>query len=279
LVQICFDFKQFKQILIILDMEQEAKKKKPGKVIIVAVVLIVILGIGIFYWIRSKSFETTDNAQLDCNIVPIRSVVTAYLKSINFNDNDHVKKGQVLFIFDTTEIKAKMEEAEAALEIAGAKLLSTQNKASASNESAEAGILTTESYKQSILSAKANLDKAQSIFNRTAALLKIKAATQEQYETAEAALSVAKADYVKAINVQKSSSSTSMGLKSMAKSDENQINMAEAQVEQYKRNVSWNMPLFVLPAMELFRKGLCRKVNIFLLVRVYVPLSKIKIFG
>ena len=69
-------------------MEPETKKKKPGKLIIVAAVLIVILGIGIFYWIKSKSYETTDNAQLDCNIVPIRSVVTAYIKSINFTDNE-----------------------------------------------------------------------------------------------------------------------------------------------------------------------------------------------
>jgi membrane fusion protein (multidrug efflux system) len=215
-------------------MEQEVKKKKPGKLIIVAAVLIIILGIGIFYWIRSKSCETTDNAQLDCNIVPIRSVVTAYLKSINFTDNEHVKKGQVLFVFDTTEIKAKIEEAEAASRIAKAKLAAAKNKAFASTENVTAGDLTTKVYEQNIISAKANLNKAQSAFDRTNALLKIKAATQEQYETAEANLSVAKADYAKAVSTQQSSSSTSMGLKSLVKSDESQINQAEAQVTQYE---------------------------------------------
>ncbi len=218
-------------------MEQEAKKKKPVRLIIIAAILTAILGAGIFYWIRSKSYETTDNAQLDCNIVPIRSVVTAYIKSINFTDNAEVKQGQILFVFDTIEIKAKADEAEAASEIAKAKLLSAQSKASASTESATAGDLTTESYEQNIVSAKASLEKAQNTFDRTSALLKIKAATQEQYETAETNLAVAKADYAKAISARKSSSSTTMGLKSLAKSDESQINMAEAQVEQCKADL------------------------------------------
>ena len=80
----------------------------------------------------------------------------------------------MLFVFDTIEIKAKVDEAEAALEIAKAKLLSAQSKSSASTETATAGDLTTESYEQNIVSAKANLEKAQSTFDRTAALLKIK---------------------------------------------------------------------------------------------------------
>jgi membrane fusion protein (multidrug efflux system) len=218
-------------------MEQDIKKKKPSKIIIIAAVLMVILGIGIVYDIKRKSYETTDNAQIDCNIVPIRSVVTAYIKSINFKDNQEVKKGEVLFVFDTTEIKAKFVQAEAALEIAKEKLMFAQNKAFASTESAKASDLTAESYEQGIVSAKANLEKAQSSFDRISTLLKIKAATQEQYETAETNLSVAKADYVKSISVRRSSSSTTMGLKSLAKSDENQINLAKAEIEQCKADL------------------------------------------
>ena len=219
-------------------MEQKEAKKKPGKMIIaVAALLMTLFGTGVFYWIKSNAYETTDNAQLDCNIVPIRSVVTAYITTVNFTDNQEVKKGQVLFVFDTTEIKAKLLEAEAALEIAKARLLSAQNKALASTENVRAGDLTTDSYEQSIISAKANLEKVQSTFDRTSALLKVKAATREQYETAETNLSVAKADYAKAINVRKSSFSTKMGLKSLAKSDENQIYLAQAGIEQCKADL------------------------------------------
>jgi membrane fusion protein, multidrug efflux system len=218
-------------------MEQEVTKKKSGKFMIVAAVLIVILGIAIVFYIRSKSYETTDNAQLDCNIVPIRSVVAAYVISIRFTDNEHVKKDQVLIVFDTTEIKARYNQAEAALVIANSKLLSSKNRATASIESASAGDLTAESYGQNIIASKANLEKALSIFNRTSDLLKIKGATREQFETAEANLAVARAEYAKAINIQKSSSTTSMGLKLLAKSDENQINLALAQIEQCRADL------------------------------------------
>jgi len=218
-------------------METEAKKKKPYKTIIIATVLTVMLGAGIVYWIKGKSYETTDNAQIDCNIIPIKSVVTAYVKSINFKDNQKVEKGQILFVFDTTELKAKFVQAEASLKIAKAKLLASQNKTSASTENARAGNLTANSYAQGIILTKANLENAQNIFDRTSALLKIKAATQEQYEAALTNLSVSKADYIRSISLQKSSSSTTMGLKSLAKSDGNQINIAQAEIERCKADL------------------------------------------
>jgi len=206
-------------------------------ILAVGAVFMVILGTGVVYQIKSNTYEATDNAQLDCNIVPIRSVVAAYVKSINFTDNSLVKKGEILFVFDTTEIKAKFKEAQASLEIANAKLLFSQNKALASSENSRAGDLTADSYEDVIISAKANLEKAQSSFDRISALLKIKAATQEQYETSETNLSVAKAEYAKAISVRKSSSSTTLGLKSLAKSDLNQIHLAQAEIEQRKADL------------------------------------------
>lgn len=218
-------------------MEQEVTKKKPGGMLIAAIVLVIIAAIAIVFWIKSNSYETTDNAQLDCNIIPVRSVVAAYVRAIRFTDNEHVKKDQILFILDTIEIKARFNQAAAALEIANLKLLSAKNRATASLESASAGDLTAESYEQTIVAAKANLEKAQNAFNRTSELLKIKGATQEQFETAEANLAVAKADYAKAVNVHKSSSSTSMGLKLMAKSDQSQISLAEQQIEQCKADL------------------------------------------
>ncbi|MDD5361060.1 MAG: HlyD family secretion protein [Ignavibacteria bacterium] len=215
-------------------MEQEVKQRKTGIILLVSAVVFAILIAGLLYWRNGKVYESTDNAQLDCSIIPIRSVVTAFINSVNFTDNAEVKKGQVLFVFDTIEIKAKIDEVKASLEIANAKLISAKIKTMSSNESANASDLTVESYEQSIISAKANLDKSQSNYDRTRALFQIKAATQEQYESAEKNLVVAKADYNKSVSIRKSSLSTTMSLKSLAKSDESQIKLAEAQVNQCK---------------------------------------------
>ena len=54
-------------------MEKETKKEKKGskmKFIIGGIVVAVVIGIGIF--LMGGNTESTDNAQLDANIVPVR---------------------------------------------------------------------------------------------------------------------------------------------------------------------------------------------------------------
>lgn len=213
-------------------MTQEAKKKKPSRLIIIGLIALVVVGISATLYISSANYETTDNAQLDGDLVPIRSSVTAYIKDIRFTDNQLVKKGDTLMLFDADELKAKVTQAEAALDNASANLLAVQNKASASAENATASVETAQSNEQSIVAAKVKLDKSQKDFDRVVELQKIKAATQEQFDNVQSNLQIAKADYQRAIDQQQSSASSSLGLKAQAGADQNQIELAKAQIKQ-----------------------------------------------
>ncbi|SFE16360.1 membrane fusion protein, multidrug efflux system [Chitinophaga sp. CF118] len=210
----------------------EQKKKNPKTLLIVLLVAVIIAGAGIYYWIKSAAYETTDNAQLDGNIEPVRSSVTAYITSIRFQDNQEIKKGDTLIVFNTTALEAKVKQATAALENAKASLSISDIKALASLENAHASMLTAESNQQNILAAKANLDKAELDLARVSNLLKIKAATQEQYETVLNRLQTSKADYAQAISRQQSSVSTSQGLTTNAKAEKGQITAAQSIVKQ-----------------------------------------------
>ena len=213
-------------------MEQEPTKKKPTKLIVIGIIAAVVLGIGVFYFVSGAAYETSDNAQLDGDIVPVRSSVTAYINAIRFTDNQVVKKGDTLILFDSEELKAKVAQAEAALDNANANLLAAGNKASASVENATASEETVESNQQSIVAAKVKLDKAQKDLDRIIELQKIKAATQEQLDNAQSNLQLAKSDYARTVNQQQSSVSSTMGLKSQARSEQNQIDLAKAQIKQ-----------------------------------------------
>jgi len=213
-------------------MTQETQKKKPNKLIIIGIIALVVIGIGTTLYIKGANYETSDNAQLDGDLVPIRSSVTAYIKDIRFKDNQLVKKGDTLILFDADELKAKLTQAEAALDNANANLLAVQNKASASAENATASVETAESNQQGIVAAKVKAEKAQKDFDRVIELQKIKAATQEQFDNAQSNLQIAKSDYDKAINQQQSSTSSSLGLKAQASADQNQIDLAKAQIKQ-----------------------------------------------
>ena len=213
-------------------MEQEVKKKKPTKLIIIGIIAVVVVVIGAIYFISGASYETSDNAQLDGDIVPVRSSVTAYIKGIRFQDNQLVKKGDTLILFDTDELRAKVMQAEAALDNANANLLSVGNMASASVENANASQETVQSNQESIVAAKVKLDKAQKDLDRIIELQKIKAATQEQFDNAQSNLQIAKSDYARTVSQQQSSASSSLGLRAQAKSQENMIDLAKAQIKQ-----------------------------------------------
>jgi membrane fusion protein (multidrug efflux system) len=213
-------------------MEQEVKKKKPTKLIVIGVIAVIVVVIGAVYFVGGTAYETSDNAQLDGDIVPVRSSVTAYINGIRFKDNQLIKKGDTLIIFDADELKAKVMQAEAALDNANANLLSVGNRASASVENANASQETVQSNQESIVASKVKLDKAQKDLDRIIDHQKIKAATQEQLDNAQSNLQIAKSDYARTISQQQSSASSSLGLRAQAKSEENQIDLAKAQIKQ-----------------------------------------------
>jgi membrane fusion protein, multidrug efflux system len=57
------------------------EKKNRKKLFIIAGILGTVLIIGIIYFVISANYESTDNAQLDADIVPIRSSVSGYIKT------------------------------------------------------------------------------------------------------------------------------------------------------------------------------------------------------
>lgn len=213
-------------------MEQPQKNKSRKPLIILAIVFALMAGSGIYYWLRSAAFETTDDAQLDGNIYAVRSGVTAYLQQIRFTDNHYVTKGDTLFIFDTTALKAQVAQAKAALENARTKLSVTDIQALASQQNAHASQQNALSNLATIEAAKAKMVNTQSIFNRDKELLKIDAVTQSQYDADKVALSQAEAAYQQATHLHQSASINAKGLSTMAQADKHQISAAAATIEQ-----------------------------------------------
>ncbi len=214
-------------------MENKAPEKKSKKrLVIISSILGAILLIGVIYFVINANYESTDNAQLDADIVPIKASVSGYIKTLNFKDNEHVKKGQVLITIDDVDLKARLAQAQAALENAKANLLSVKSNANASNENANASSLNSFSVQQNIVSAKARLTKAEADFKRTENMFNAKAATQSQYDGAKADLDVATAQYDAAQNQFKSAAAQSQGIRSQAEAQQSQITLAEAMVKQ-----------------------------------------------
>jgi membrane fusion protein (multidrug efflux system) len=215
------------------EMENTPEKKKSKKrLVILGGVFGTGLLIAIIYFIISAGYVSTDNAQLDADIVPIRSSVSGYVKTIHFKDNDRVKKGQLLITIDDTDLKTKVAQAEAALENAKAALLSVKSNAVAVSQNADASSLSSASVQQNITSAKAKLTRSQADYKRVENMFASKAATQSQLDAAKADLDISSAQYEAAVNQYKSAAAQSQGVRSQAEAQKAQITLAEAMVKQ-----------------------------------------------
>jgi membrane fusion protein (multidrug efflux system) len=218
-------------------MEKEVQGQKKGmskKTLIIVAVVVAIVGVCLYFWLGGRKYETSDNAQVDGDIVSMKAGVTAYLDKIYFTDNQQVKKGDTLMRFNTTTLGAKVQKAEAALADAYAQIRVSGSRALASIENATASSKMAQSNQQGVRAAMASVTRAQEEFERTKKLLEIKAATQQQFETARTQLEVAKADYAQNVGRQQSSVATAQGQQATAQSEREQIGTAQALVEQRK---------------------------------------------
>lgn len=214
-------------------MEEESKPKKSAtRLVIIGLVVAVAVIIGAIFMFSGPKYETTDNAQLDGDIYAIRAGLTGFAIDIRFTDNQVVKKGDTLIVYDTDELTAKVAQAQAALENARASLSVSRNTASAGSQNATASQKTAQANQQATATAKAKLNKAQLDLDRLNKLLAIKGATQEQLDNAQTNLEVAQSEYNRTLDQEQSSLASSQGAKSQANANVSQIGLSNTQIAQ-----------------------------------------------
>lgn len=210
---------------------QPTDKKNNKKKILIAVFAVIAIVVAIFIFTGGGT-ETTDNAQIEARIIPVRSSVNGYVKEILFEDNQEVHKGQLLIVIDDTEYKTRVAQAEAALENARANLKAARSNASASDMNASAAFFSAETTEENIHSAKARLTKVKSDYKRIRNMFEAKAATQSELDNVTAELDVAQAQYDAAVKQLKASEAQSQGVRSQANGQQSMIALAEALVRQ-----------------------------------------------
>ena len=211
---------------------EQTAKKKPNRMKFVLIGFVLVIIVGAIFIFTGGGTESTDNAQLDADIVPIRASVSGYVKQVHFEDNQMVKKGDLLVTIDDTEYKAKVAQAEAALANAQANLAAVRSNASASNENATAAMFSAETTQESIKSAQAKLNKTKEDYKRIRNMYTAKAATQADMDNVTAELEVAQAQYDMAQKQYKASQSQSAGVRSQALGQLSMVSLAEAMIRQ-----------------------------------------------
>lgn len=187
-----------------LDQPENLRPRSRKRFILFGVIAIVLIGGGLYWW-HSTFYETTDDAQINGNIIQISSRIKGHVLHVEVQENQAVQKGQILVELDPSDYETAVQQAEADLAAAEANYEaatvnvpithistnSTLSSADADILSAEASVMQAQrqlqAAKASVLSAQANYTKAKLDLQRYTPLVQKDVISRQQYDAAVAA--------------------------------------------------------------------------------------------
>ena len=145
------------------------RRKRLRGILMLAAPAIVLIG-ALYFYLTGGRYESTENAQLQTGMVGVSASVAGKVQTVNVDENQLVKTGQVLFTVGNDTFNAAVSEAEAQL-------------ASARTDVGSMRADYQESLSQ-VSAARAKLAFAQSEVARQGSLLKEGISSRSQYDAA-----------------------------------------------------------------------------------------------
>lgn len=245
-------------------METTATKKKRNPVFIIILAILVIGGawFGISKYEHSRHHEDTDDAQVSGDISPVIPRVAGYITDVKVSDNQRVKKGDTLLVLDNRDYVIKVEQAEAALQIAQTSL----NSARATTSAAKANIATSQAsvgtIDAQIEAAKVILWRASQDYDRYANLIKDHSITQQQFEQASAARQTAEKQLAILQEQKNQAQQQTNAVAVQSNATASQINVADAIIHQRQVDVDAAKLNLSYTTITAPQDGLVSKVNV-----------------
>ncbi|ULQ55372.1 HlyD family secretion protein [Flavihumibacter rivuli] len=213
-------------------MEQEVKKKSPVRLIILSVVLLTV---GFFAYRKinfALTHESTDNAQIETQLVPVLPRVAGYVKTIAIKDFDSVKANQLVVELDDAELQTQLLQMQADYNAALADL---ENAKAALNNA----FVSLRVNKGNIDINRVKLEKAQKDFSRDKNLYAENAITQRQLEDSRFNYETLVKQLDNSNNDLASAESRIAVLQAAVKKAEAGIAVRKAQIEQQELKISY----------------------------------------
>jgi membrane fusion protein (multidrug efflux system) len=119
-----------------------APKRGKKPFLILGGMVAVFAGITGIYLLATANQESTDDAQVEADVVPIAARVNGQIAKRLVEDNQRVKKGAVLIQIDDADFSARVKQAEAELETTRAQAAAADAQVQVVEASAKGGLQT-----------------------------------------------------------------------------------------------------------------------------------------
>jgi membrane fusion protein (multidrug efflux system) len=148
-------------------------------------------GGGWYWWKELRFLQSTDDAYVASDVSIISPKVEGYIKKVKVADNQQVTEGQILFVIDDRDFKAKLAQAEAAVATGEASVATYESRLQLQQAMIDQAAATVQS-------GEADLARAQQDYKRYSALMTSDFASRQRFEQAEADARKAEAALAKA---------------------------------------------------------------------------------
>ena len=190
---------------------------------------ILLIMTGIYAAIHATFYQSTDDAFVEGRLVSIAPRVSAPVIKLLVDDNQDVKKGDLLVELDPNDFQVALDQAEAKLAEAKADLNMSQRRV-------DEGVSVVNRSFEDITSAESKLAFAKRDFNRYSELYKDGIVSKQDYEKSKTAYEVALANFNSAQESSMASQHALASGKAKEQASEAAIKRLEAEVEQAKLN-------------------------------------------
>ncbi len=98
--------------------KQKKKKSKWGSILTGVILIVITLVSGGYWYIQKTGFVETDDAYVDANKLNLSPQMMGRVVALYVDEGDHVKKGQLVAVLDSSDLVARLHQAETSLHVA-----------------------------------------------------------------------------------------------------------------------------------------------------------------
>jgi membrane fusion protein (multidrug efflux system) len=178
-------------------VEAEAPKGPRKRWLALGGVALAIAAVVVGYTWYSHGKESTDDAQIEADVVPLATRVAGQVKRVAAEDNAHVQKGDLIVELDGADFSARVAQAQAELDTASAQAAAADAQAQVATAGARGGFASARAgvsgSSAAVATAQAEEKKAQLELARSRELRAASVIPQQKLDDDQAAYDVAHA--------------------------------------------------------------------------------------
>jgi membrane fusion protein (multidrug efflux system) len=196
--------------------------------------VLILIGVVVlyFYLQYKKTHITTDDAFVDGRTHIIASKIPGTVKVLCVNDNQFIKKNDLLLEIDPADYDVRVKEARAGFEAEKERLSEIRNRVDTAKRQLAEIIASLEAARANVELQKVNLELAKVNLQRSEALLGKEAIPRQQYDNSKTTYEVAIAQVKAAQDLAKQIEASLETQRALIKQTESGLPTQEAQIRQ-----------------------------------------------